>query len=441
MNKTSCSARAYTSVSSPSSTPPAEAPLAASRKGSGGKLVVAALLCGIALPGSLGLHGVPLPSETVLAASFGRPAPGQWAIAYADNLMARFPDPDSIPHRAWCYTQGYVLSGFEKLFDRTRDRRYLDYLMTFVDKHVDALGSISGFRGASLDDMMAGTAVVAAYRHTGGKKYRLAADRIREAFRDYPRNADGGFFHAKSPAMAHEMWIDGVFMGGMFLIRYGQHVGDREACYDEVVRQILVFASHGRKGDTGLFLHGYDEDKDARWADPVTGLSPEVWSEGLGWYALVVVETLEALPAEHPKRAEILSVLRELVEGLLRTQDAETGLWHQVVDKGGLPDNWHDSSGSGMFVYAVQRAVDLGYVTRDRYGPVARRGYEGLLRKAVVNERYGLIDIRDACDGLGVQKSYADYVDYPRRINAKEAMGSFLWATVAVEKPGPPVPR
>ena len=61
----------------------------------------------------------------------------------------------------------------------------------------------------------------------------------------------------------------------------------------------------------------------------------------------------------------------------------------------------------------------------------------------MVNETYGLIDVHDACDGLGVQKSYADYVHYPRRINAKEAMGSFLWATVAIEKPAPagPTPR
>jgi rhamnogalacturonyl hydrolase YesR len=371
------------------------------------------------------------------AGTFTRPAPGQWAVAYADSLMARFPDPDSIPHRAWCYTQGYVLRGFEMLHESTKDRRYRDYVVKFADQHVDAAGNISGFRGASLDDMMAGTAVVAAYRYTGEKRYKLAADRIREAFRDYPRNSDGGFYHAKSPTMAHEMWIDGVFMGGMFLLGYGEHVADREACSDEVARQILIFASHGRKGKSGLFLHGYDEDKDARWADRETGLSPEVWSEGLGWHALVVVETLKVLPADHPKRAEILKLFRDLAEGLRRTQDAKTGLWYQVVDEGERPDNWHDSSGSGMFVYAIQRGVDLGFVDRDTYAPVARRGYEGLTGKASVNERYGLIDIHDACDGLGVQKSYADYINYPRRINAKEAMGSFLWATAIVEKPGP----
>jgi hypothetical protein len=37
-----------------------------------------------------------------------------------------------------------------------------------------------------------------------------------------------------------------------------------------------------------------------------------------------------------------------------------------------------------------------------------------------------------------VQASYADYVNYPRRLNAKEAVGAFLWATALVEKPTAP---
>ena len=57
-----------------------------------------------------------------------------------------------------------------------------------------------------------------------------------------------------------------------------------------------------------------------------------------------------------------MRILLDLIEGLRRTQDAETGLWYQVVDKGERADNWHDTSGSAMFVYCIQRAIDLGYV-------------------------------------------------------------------------------
>jgi rhamnogalacturonyl hydrolase YesR len=274
--------------------------------------------------------------------------------------------------------------------------------------------------------------VVELYALTGEEKFRVAADKIKTGLlTDYPRNADGGFWHGR--ALPHEMWIDGVFMGLMFLTRYGAVIGEAERCFDEATHQILTLARHCRKGSSGFFYHAYDEAKQVFWADPVTGLSPEVWSEGLGWYALILVETLRVLPVEHKDREAVLQILRELVEGLTKVQDPQTGLWFQVVDRGERADNWNDTSGSAMFVYLIQRAVDLGYVSREHYQPVAKRGYEGLCTKAVVNAM-GLIDVVDACDGVCVQSSYRAYVDYPKVVNAKEAVGSVLWAAVAVEK-------
>jgi hypothetical protein len=46
------------------------------------------------------------------------------------------------------------------------------------------------------------------------------------------------------------------------------------------------------------------------------------------------------------------------------------------------------------------------------------------------------VDVLDACDGLGVQSSYHACVDYPRVVNAREAVGSVLWAATIMEKPG-----
>jgi rhamnogalacturonyl hydrolase YesR len=357
------------------------------------------------------------------------------SIALADTILSRFPDPDTIPYRRWCYVQGYVLCGFEKLWRYTGDPKYFAYIKTFADQHVTAEGHIRDFTGDSLDDMMAGTAIVAVYEQTHDQKYRLAADKIRAMFQDYPCNSDGGFWHAR--LLPHEMWIDGVFMGQMFLTRYGAAIGDRDYCFAEAVRQILTFAGHCRKGDSGLFVHAYDESRSVAWADPATGRSPEVWSEGLGWYALILVETLEALPFDHPERLRVLAILQDLVEGLRKTQDTKIGLWYQVVDKGDQADNWHDTSGSAMFVYAIQRAIDLGFVQAEQYQPVANSGYQGLLGKATIDAD-GLVDIHNACDGVCVQSSYADYINYPKRVNAKEAVGSVLWATTIVEKPTRP---
>jgi unsaturated rhamnogalacturonyl hydrolase len=351
------------------------------------------------------------------------------STALAETILSRYPDPIDIPYRRWCYVQGYVLAGFEKLWRATGEQRYLDYVMRFAEAHVTADGQAPAFTGESLDDIMAGTILVAAYQHTGARRFRVAADRVRAVFDDYPRNADGGFWHSRS--LPHEMWIDGVFMGQMFLTRYGAVIGDAGYCFGEAARQITCLAGHCRKASSGLYRHAYDEARRAAWADPLTGLSPEVWSEGLGWYALILVETLDQMPSGGPEREPVLAILRDLLAELRRAQDPLSGRWYQVVDRGERADNWHDTSGSAMFVYAIRRAVDLGYADAEEYLPVAERGYAGIAAQARANEA-GQIDIYEACDGVCVQRSYADYVNYPRVVNAKEAVGGFLWAATAM---------
>jgi hypothetical protein len=45
-----------------------------------------------------------------------------------------------------------------------------------------------------------------------------------------------------------------------------------------------------------------------------------------------------------------------------------------------------------------------------------------------------LVNVIDACDGVGVQNNYQSYVNYPKQINAKEAVAGFLWGTWIYEK-------
>ena len=369
------------------------------------------------------------------------PPPKSWSVATAESIIKRNPGGPNDRLAPWTYFKGFPLYGFEMLWRSTGDPRYLAFVRRQIDPFVDAAGNVKNVKFEWLDNMLTGNLVVALYEHTGEERYRSAATQIRRAFDTFPRNADGGFWHAAP--LPGEMWIDGVFMGQMFLLRYGKSVGDRDWCYDEAVRQITVFARHAQKNDSGLYYHAWAAKPESAtvwpkrtvlWADPRTGLSSEVWSEGLGWYALVLSEALAVLPADHPRRAEVVDIFRRLAAGLKRTQDPASGRWFQVVDKGDRPDNWTDTSGSAMFTYLLQKGIDLGVLNRTEYAPVVAKAYRGITSFARVNDE-GLVDIYGACDGVCVQADYAAYINYPRRINAKEAVGAFLWATALVEKP------
>ncbi len=181
-------------------------------------------------------------------------------------------------------------------------------------------------------------------------------------------------------------------------------------------------------------LHAWTtEPEKAAWADKNTGLSPEVWSEGMGWYSLVVPELLAVLPKDHPDYPAVLKIYQNMARGLKNAQDPRTGGWFMVVDKGDNPLNFIDPSGTAMFTYSIQRGIDLGLLKEKEYAPVAQRGYKSLFPFISVNDR-GLLDVIGACDGVVIKKDFNSYVTVPKILNAKEAVAGILWAAVIMEK-------
>lgn len=369
--------------------------------------------------------------------------PANWAVATAESIMARYPDYREAYWKPWNYVTGYMLNGFEMLYKKTGDKKYFDYIKTYIDNFVDAEGNFLAINpgnnkpdlpSANLDNIMTGSMLVALYEHTRDERYKKAAQVFRRAFDDYPRNPDGGFWHGRGTT--GQMWIDGIFMGQMFLTRYGAIIADPQDaryCFDEAAKQILVYAKH-EKGNSGLYYHGWTANPELReWADKKTGLSTDVWAEGLGWYALIISETLKLMPSDHAKRADIVALHAKLAAGLKNAQDPQTGGWWNIVDKGGQRGNFIDPSGTAMFVYMLKRGIEQNLLDAATYGPVVERGYAALLALARVNE-YGLVDVWGGCDGVSIQKDYDAYAARKRMVNAKETYAGFLWAVVVMEK-------
>ena len=205
-------------------------------------------------------------------------------------------------------------------------------------------------------------------------------------------------------------------------------------CGDTVVEQVTLLAQHVRDATTGLLYHAWDDSaagQKAAWADATTGRSPVIWGRALGWYAMALVDTLGDLPASQSGGAELLTLLGSLATGLQATQDATTGLWYQVLDQGSKSDDWLETSASGMFVYALKVGVDRGYVDAS-YLAVANRGWQGLQTK-VTTDSAGLPSINGAVQGMGVQTSYAGYVDQTALSNSPHGLCAILLAASEME--------
>ncbi|MFE2321273.1 glycoside hydrolase family 105 protein [Streptomyces sp. NPDC059441] len=356
----------------------------------------------------------PLPRTPV-----GRPVAAQdWSVALIDSTMARY-TPSTIG--GWSYPVGLYLYGQYLTYKRTHDARYLTYIKSYVDRFVSSDGSISQ-SFSSLDSMQAGRLLTILHHETGQDRYRKAALKIRNRLNTYPRTSDGGFWHADTSSRAHQLWSDGVYMVNPFLVEYGKEFGDATYANDEAAKQLYVYGNH-LQVTNGLLKHAYDESKTASWADPATGLAPEHWCRAVGWYAMAIVNVLDAIPVDHPRRPQLVGIFRRLAAGLEKTQDPATGRWFQVIDKGGRGDNWTETSCSSMFTYALSRGAQQGYLD-PHYASVAQRGYQGVLARISVGSD-GRTNLTDISIGTNVG-DYAYYIARDRATNDFHGLGAFL---------------
>lgn len=338
----------------------------------------------------------------------------------------------------WTYELGVLLKGLEGVWQATGDGRYFRHIQESLDHFVNADGTIRTYRPDeyNIDHVLLGRNLLTLYRVTGQEKYRKAAALLREQLRTHPRTSEGGFWHKK--IYPSQMWLDGLYMGEPFYAEYAATFGEPTA-FDDIARQFVLMERHSRDEKTGLLYHGWDESRAQRWADKATGRSPNFWGRAMGWYAMALVDTLDHFPPEHAQRGELVAILNRLAAAAARYQEPKSGLWYQVVDKGGREGNYLEASVSAMFAYALAKGVRQGHLPAS-YMKVAEKAYGGIVRefvKPVSDERVNL-EGTVSVSGLGGNPyrdgSYEYYLSEKVVTNDPKGVGAFLKASVELEQ-------
>ncbi|KAB2923883.1 MAG: glycoside hydrolase family 88 protein [Bacteroidetes bacterium] len=377
-------------------------------------------------------------SALCLSAQPSRP----WSVRIGSSFIALHPDtivyPDEAKSRRWNYEQGLMMEAFYQLWRHTGTKEYLSYVRKNLDHYIAADGSIRTYELTefNIDNVTPGRAALRMYAETGAVRYRAAADTVRRQLALHPRTAEGGFWHKK--IYPFQMWLDGLYMAEPFYALYAETTRDT-ALFDDIVRQFRLIERHTRDTLSGLYVHGYDESRNQRWADPVTGRSPNFWGRSLGWYAMAMVDVLDHLPRHHPYRPVMERSFRRFMESVLRYRDEGSAAWYQVVDRPGAAGNYLEASASAMFTYAFAKGVNAGLLPVS-FAAEARRSFDGLVKRFVTVDPEGRIFLHDVCRvaGLGGNPyrdgSYEYYISEPRRTNDFKGYGPFLLAAIEVER-------
>lgn len=157
-------------------------------------------------------------------------------------------------------------------------------------------------------------------------------------------------------------WQDALFMAPPVLARLGTATGDGR----------YVRALHRMWWDTVAFLLA-----------PAAGLlyrddrrRESFWSRGNGWVAAGIARVLQSLPPDDALRGEYQALLRTMASALAPAQGAD-GLWRaNLLRPDAFPNP--ETSGSGLFTYALAWGINNGVLDAATYLPVVARAWRAL---------------------------------------------------------------
>lgn len=211
------------------------------------------------------------------------------------------------------------------------------------------------------------------------------------------------------------LWADDLYMSVPLLARMGKITGDKKY-FDDAITQVENFNKYLYDNASGLYIHCYFTD--------VKKQGVARWGRCNGWLALAQTDLISALPADHPKRKDLIDLLLRQIVGFARYQDV-SGLWNQVLDK---RDSYLETSATAMFTYAVAKAVNEGWIPKS-YISIAKEGWKGVASK--VDQQGGIFDI---CIGTGISDAVSFYYNRPVPYNDVHGIGPVIMAGAEMVK-------
>jgi unsaturated rhamnogalacturonyl hydrolase len=356
------------------------------------------------------------------------------------SVMGRY-KPEQV---RWHYEHGLVLQSIYAVGVTVGNNDYLDWVKMMYDTKIMEDGRIDTYRDTefNLDQVNAGKMLFQLYTSTRQEKYRTAIETLRDQLRNHPRTKTNGFWHKQ--IYPWQMWLDGLYMQGPFYAQYIAEFGDVSE-FEDLAHQFILMEEKSRDSKTGLLYHAWDESCEQAWADKETGCSPHFWGRAMGWYCMALLDALDFIPKTESCQKYIdkfLEIADRLVTAILKYQDAESGLWYQVLDLAGREKNYLETSASSMFVRFLYKMLNKGYAVQSSAAirKAADKGYEGLISRMLKEEDSGELHLHGICSVAGLggtpyrDGSFAYYVSEAIVADDFKGVGPFVFASLEREQ-------
>jgi unsaturated rhamnogalacturonyl hydrolase len=363
----------------------------------------------------------------------------KWSVRMANTVLAQ--SHDSLiryvsGNPRWAYDVAFLGMAVDKL--GSIDPKYSKYMEDWVNYFVQPDGSVTDYRMSeyNLDRIFPGRDVITVYERHPDPKYKIALDNFIEQLKNQPKTNSGGYWHKN--IYPWQMWLDGIFMGSTFAAQYAKEFNAPQ-WFDEATTQTKMIYEKTLDPSSGLLMHAWDESRQQKWCDPVTGQSHYPWSRAMGWYTMAIMDILDYLPADHPDRKDLIDILQKTCEALLKVQDQKSGIWYQVLNQGGREGNYLEGSGSAMYIYVFAKGARLGYLN-PKYRDIANNAFDGFIKELVTVDDKGMVTIHNIVGGCGLggnpyrDGSYEYYIGEKKVDNDTKGVAPFILSAIELNR-------
>lgn len=291
----------------------------------------------------------------------------------------------------WQWHQGVALHGLMQAHAVLGDAHSLAFVQEWVDNNIAA-----GNLPKSINTTAPLLAVAELNAISPSPKYaEVCNDYASWCVNHAPRLPDGTFEHSCTEnSYPLQVWADTLFMGCIFLTKWGIASGQRNFV-EESVKQFVSHYHYLHEPRTGLIYHGYDGAIQAQ-----TGV---LWGRGNGWFTAASVEVLENLPPGTPGYDTLLRNFQRHLEGVLVTQ-SKNGAWHTVMNE---PSTYLEMSATAAF------ALGLRWAGRQTWGEARHRSAADRAYAVLAQEISPSGELLAASGGTPVMPTATDYNSVP----------------------------
>jgi len=302
----------------------------------------------------------------------------KWSLYLANSVISNYDSLIKI-NRSWNYETVLLGTSIDKLgfFDSKYSKYFEDYITFFVSKEDNEfLNAIDNYK-----KIAAAKSLLILYKRTGNEKYLLLVKK-------FLKKID---ISSKKSLITNKPYSDIAETENIviapLLAQYAKEFNESE-WFDIIAFYISYIYEKNYDSKSGLLIDACYKKNTEEYDYKDTHNTKAIKCKPIGIFLMSVIDMLEYFPENHPKYQDIIKIVNNTCESLLKIYNENKHMWNVIIDNQTNKNNIPDFSCSAMIIYSFIKGAKNKYIP-DKYLSVGNHAFNSLTKKFFEYDKHG----------------------------------------------------